>query len=237
MKMEIFNESIPFKGGQRYLQVGMCEERVPIYTTKDVPREAVALVGGSEPGKVSIVFNDEVYGILKRSRTPSKYLKIICERGIEHGFASFYEIPRTTDELEVLGFLREHGIGGDIISEARQYMEAREFERAQAAYTAAASFLEMGDQGLGDCISEIRDSLKLLGEWKGLSDRATKAEDATNKADREVGSTSGHGQEKASAQKNLDGLKLVGETETGALKAYESELSAMWRETIAEQDV
>ena len=107
MEMTIFDEPIPFKGSRGYLQVGTYGD-IPIYISKDVPRDFVALVGGSETKPV-ISMNDEVYRIL-----PRKYLKTICERGITHGFDSYNEIPRTEDELEVLEFLKKYGIPSDL---------------------------------------------------------------------------------------------------------------------------
>ena len=118
----------------------------------------------------------------------------------------------------------------NLITEARHYMEAEEFGEAYEAYKAAASARPAEAYR-----NEVRDSLQLLEEWEGLSNRAINAENAVRNADREVGLTSGYGQEYTSARKVLAGLKLIGETKKEALEAYKSELSAMWRKIIAEQ--
>jgi hypothetical protein len=108
MELEIFDEPNPFRGDQRYLQVGIYDGVVPICTTENVSRDAVAMVEGSYV-KPLIAINDKVYEILNR-----EHVAIICKRGIEHGFESVGEIPRSPDELEVLEFLREYGIKSEL---------------------------------------------------------------------------------------------------------------------------
>ena len=112
MKIKTFDEPIPFKGSQEYLQVGTYGG-IPIYISKRTPRGWAAQLGALG-NHVSVSINDEVYEILKESKEPRKYLETICEHELRYGPGPHEHEPRTEEELEVLGFLRKYGIESEL---------------------------------------------------------------------------------------------------------------------------
>lgn len=93
----------------------MGDVRYPIYATHIVPREDAVYVRGSVPGKLAIALNDEVYGALKGGDRFEEHMETICERGVNG--LSIFDIPeesRTRDDTEILGILKNYGIGSEL---------------------------------------------------------------------------------------------------------------------------